>query len=65
MISKRNMDLLKIITNEDKRGDNMIKFKAQDGSIKFELQDNGDMKFTDDTAKKEFEKKEEEVNKAK
>lgn len=43
----------------------MIKFKSQDGTVKFSLKDDGDIKFTDETSKQAFEDAENKVNKVK
>lgn len=43
----------------------MIKFKGQDGTDKFTLEDSGDMKFVDKTEQEKFEKAEDSVNKEK
>ena len=41
----------------------MIKFRGQDGTEKFTLEDSGDMKFADKTEQEKFEKAEDSVNK--
>lgn len=40
----------------------MIKFRGQDGTDKFTLEDSGDLKFADNAEKEKFEKAEDSVN---